>query len=53
MSESAQKDVLMHLHEAPMLGILTLREVSDVFAYLSSLKPPNNKAAKKLRALSL
>ena len=37
----------MRLHEASMLGILTPREVRDVVAYLSSLKPPNNKAAKK------
>ena len=31
----------------PMLGILTPREVRDVVAYLSSLKPTKSKAAKK------
>ena len=36
----------MRLHEAPMLGILTPREVRDVVAYFSSLKPTKSKAAK-------
>jgi hypothetical protein len=30
-----------------MLGILTLREVRNVFTYLSSVKPSKSKAAKK------
>ena len=46
MSESAKND-LMRFHEASMLGILTLREVRDVVAYFSSLKPTKSKAAKK------
>jgi hypothetical protein len=46
MSESAKND-LMRLHEASMLGILTLREVRNVFTYLSSLKPSKSKVAKK------
>ncbi len=36
----------MRLHEAPTLGILTLREVRNVVAYLSSLKPCKGNAVK-------
>lgn len=45
MSERAKND-LMRLLEAPMLGILTLREVRNVVAYLSSLKSRKGNAVK-------